>query len=78
MSLMVKNCFSVIEMTFMCDADALKGHIYICLFGHQTANTKCIWPNLAGKRAVPNWGIFHHVVVVRFVPEFVFPTQVVP
>ena len=75
-SLMVKNYFRVIEMT---DADASKGQIYICLFGHQAANTKCIGQNLAGKWAVPNWeNFFHHVVEVCFVPEFVFPTQTVP
>ena len=31
MSLMVKNCFCVIEMTFLCGADALKGQIYAFL-----------------------------------------------
>ena len=52
MSLMVKNFFRVIEMTFLYGADDLKGQIYLCLFGHQTANTKGIGPDLPVKWAV--------------------------
>ena len=78
MSLMVKMCFRVIEMTFLYDADASKGQVYFFLVTKLPTQSALgqIW---LGNGLYQIRGIFfHHVVVVRFVPELVSLTRTVP
>ena len=76
-SLMVKMCFRVIEMTFLYDADASKGQVYFFLVIKLPTQSVLgqIWLGNGLYQIREN---FHHIVVDRFVPEFVFPMRMVP
>ena len=70
MSLIVKNCLSVIEMPFLYGADASKGQIYVFLV-IKLPTESALGQICLGKWAMPSLAeVFHHVVVVCFVPEF--------